>query len=72
MAQLQLVAAVNPKHALPSMGDFGDLYVKVTGSFEKGLTVRMYLCVVAGDGPPDDISPMWAPFQLGPAEQGGP
>ncbi len=72
MAQLQLVAAVNPKHALPSMGVFGDLYVKVTGGFEKGLIVKMYLCVVAGDGPPDDISLMWAPFQFGPAEQGGP
>jgi hypothetical protein len=71
VAQLRLVPLVNPGPLLPGIGQFGDLYVNVTGDPSEGTqTVNMYLCVSPGDGSAKNRA-MWAPFQFGPAQQGG-
>jgi hypothetical protein len=73
IAQLGLVPLVNPTPLLPAIGQFGDLYVVVTGEDPATggtLTVSMYLCVAPGDTTPGNAA-QWAPFQFGPAVAGG-
>jgi kumamolisin len=69
LPQLRLIPALNGN--LPATGQWGDLYVNITGDpTDPGgtLTVNMYLCVVPGNTVPGNAA-WWAPFSLGPAQQ---
>jgi hypothetical protein len=69
-AQLRLVPADNPTPGLPRTGQFGDVYVRLTGG-EGTETIEMFLCV-SPDGRLDLNDPaFWAPFQFGPVVRGG-
>jgi hypothetical protein len=73
IAQLRLVPLVNPTPQLPATGEFGDLYVSVTGddpSVGGTLTINMHLCVSPGDQAMGSVA-QWAPFQFGPVVPGG-
>jgi len=69
-AQLRLVPADNPTPALPRTGQFGDVYLRLTGG-EGTETIEMFLCV-SPDGRLDVTDPaFWAPFQFGSVVRGG-
>lgn len=69
LPQLRLVPSTNAK--LPAAGKLGDLYANVISDAPGtvGSVVRMFLCVMPGDG--QAAMAMWAPFLLGPAQPGG-
>lgn len=70
IAQLRLVPSVNPNPVLPATGEFGDLYLVVTGHLEGHSSATLYMCVRPGDVTPSSPA-WWAPFQLGRVEVGG-
>jgi hypothetical protein len=51
IAQIRLVPTLNPATEVPKVGNFGDLYVSVTGDISGGTaSTSMYLCISPGDG----------------------
>jgi hypothetical protein len=63
IAQLQLMPTLNPPTQVPKVGNFGDLYVSVTGDIGPGgsATTTMYLCIAPGDGVTGTAQ--WTAFQ---------